>query len=66
MSSIADEIILGLTSGEITSIVIVAIAAILALLLLTTVLRLGAMLMRIGCLIVVIGVFLFALTKMMN
>ena len=60
----AEEIIVGLTEGEIASIVIVGVAALLALLLLAAILRLSAALMRVGCLIVVIGVFLFALTRM--
>jgi hypothetical protein len=58
-----DEIILGLTQGEITSIVIVAVAAFLLLLLLSALLKLSAALMRFGCLVVVIAVFVFALTK---
>jgi hypothetical protein len=60
----AEEIIVGLTEGEMASIVIVAVAAVLALLLLAAVLRLSAALMRVGCLIVIIGVFLYALTRM--
>jgi len=60
----AEEIIVGLTEGEIASIVIVAVAAVLALLLVAAVLRLSAALMRVGCLIVIIGVFLYALTRM--
>ncbi len=60
----AEEIIVGLTEGEIASIVIVAVAAVLAWLLLAAVLRLSAALMRVGCLIVIIGVFLYALTRM--
>ena len=60
----AEEIIVGLTEGEIASIVIVGVAALLALLLLAAILRLSAALMRVGCLIVIIGVFLFALTRM--
>ena len=59
-----DEIILGLTQGEITSIIVVAVAALLLLVLLGALLRLGAALMRVGCLAIVIGVFIFALTKM--
>jgi hypothetical protein len=60
----ADEILLGLSQGDITSIVIVAVAALLALLLLSAVLKLSAALMRLGCLIAVIVVFLFALSRM--
>jgi hypothetical protein len=60
----AEEIILGLTQGDIVSIVVVAVAALLALLLLNTILRLSAAIMRLGCLIVVIAVFLFTLTRM--
>jgi hypothetical protein len=60
----AEEIILGLTQGDITAIIIVAVAAVLALLLLGALLKLSAALMRVGCLIVAIAVFLFALSRM--
>jgi hypothetical protein len=61
-----DEIILGLTQGEITTIVAVAVGAFLLLLLLSALLRLGAALMRVGCLVIAIGVFIFTLTRMFN
>jgi hypothetical protein len=60
----AEEIILGLTQGDIISIIVVAIGAVLALMLLAAFLRLSAALVRVGCLIIVAGVFLFALTRM--
>ena len=60
----AEEIFLGLTQGDITSIAIVAVAAFLALLLLAAILKLSAALMRVGCLVIAIGVFVYALTKM--
>jgi predicted membrane channel-forming protein YqfA (hemolysin III family) len=59
-----EEIVLGLSQGDILSIVIVAVAAVLGLLLLAALLRLSAALVRVGCLVVVIGVFLYALTRM--
>ena len=61
-----EDIILGLTQGEITSIIIVAVAAVLLLLLIGALMRLGAALMRVGCLAIVVIVFIFALTKMVN
>jgi hypothetical protein len=60
----ADEIILGLTQGDFVSIIIVAVVAFLLLLLLGVLMRLSAALMRAGCLIVVIAIFIFALTRM--
>lgn len=60
----AEEVILGLSQGDIVSIVVVGVAALLALLLLNALFRLSAAFMRVGCLIVVIGVFIFALTRM--
>jgi hypothetical protein len=60
----ADEIILGLTQGDFVSIIIVAVVAFLLLLLLGALMRLSAVLMRVGCLIVVIAIFIFALTRM--
>ena len=60
----ADTIIMGLTQGDITSIVIVAVAALLALLLLGAILRLSAALMRLGCIVILVGVFIFALMRM--
>ena len=60
----AEEIILGLTQGDITAIIVVAVAAVLGLLLLGALLKLSAALMRVGCLIVAIAVFLFALSRM--
>jgi hypothetical protein len=62
----AEEIILGLTQGEITSIIIVAVAAFLLLLLIGSLMRLGAALMRVGCLVLVVVIFVYALTKMVN
>jgi hypothetical protein len=62
----ADDIILGLTQGDMLSILIVAIAAVLALMLLSALLKLSAALIRVGCLIVVLGVFIFALTKVLG
>lgn len=59
-----EEIILGLNQGDITSIIVVAVVALLALLLLGALLRLGAALMRVGCVVVLIVVFMFALTRM--
>ena len=61
-----EEIILGLTQGELTSIIIVAVAAVLLLLLIGALMRLTAALMRVGCLAIVVIVFIFSLTKMMN
>ena len=61
---VADEIILGLTQGDITSIAIVAVVAILALMLFGAFMKLSAALMRFGCLIVALVVILFALTRM--
>jgi hypothetical protein len=61
---IPEEIILGLTQGDIVSIIIVAVAALLALMLLSALLRLSAALVRVGCLVVVIVVFLYALSRM--
>ena len=58
-----EEIMLGLTQGDIVSIIIVAVAAVLALFLLNGLLRLGAALMRWGCFIVVMVVFVYALTR---
>ena len=60
----AEEIFLGLTQGDITSIIIVAVAAILALFLLASLLKLSAALMRVGCLVIAFGVFVYALTRM--
>jgi len=60
----ADEIILGLTQGDFVSIVAVAVVAFLLLLLLGALMRLSAALMRLGCLTVVIAIFIFALTRM--
>ena len=60
----ADAIILGLTQGDVTSIAIVAVAAVLALLLLGSIMKLSAAVMRIGCIVVLIGVFIFALTRL--
>ena len=60
----AEEIILGLTQGDFVSIIVVAVVAFLLLLLLGALMRLSAALMRIGCLIVVIAIFMFALTRM--
>jgi hypothetical protein len=59
-----DTLILGLTQGDITSIAIVAGAALLVLLLLGAVLRLSAAIMRLGCVVVLIVVFVFAVLKM--
>lgn len=58
--------ILGLTQAEITSIIIVALAAVLALLLLSALLRLGAALLRVGCALILVGVFVYTLTRMLN
>ncbi len=60
----SEEIILGLTQGDITSIAIVAAIALLALLLLGAFLKLSAQLFRLGCLFVVLVVLVFALTRM--
>jgi len=59
-----DTLILGLTQGDMTSIAVVGVAGLLALLLLGAVLKLSAALMRLGCVIVLIAVFIFALIKM--
>lgn len=63
---VPQEILLGLTQGEITSIVIVAVGALLALFLLSVLLRIGAALMRIGCLMVVLLTLVFTATQMLN
>jgi hypothetical protein len=63
---VPQEILLGLTQGEITSIIIVAVAALLALLLLSALLRLGAALMRVGCLVVVLVTLVFTATQILN
>ena len=60
----AEEIVIGLTQGEIISIFVVAVAAVLVLLLLGALLRLSAALIRVGCLVVVTVVIIFALTRM--
>jgi hypothetical protein len=63
---VPQEILLGLTQGEITSIIIVAVGALLALFLLSVLLRIGAALMRIGCLMVVLLTLVFTATQMLN
>ena len=62
----ANEIILGLTQGEIVSIVIVTVAAVLLLILLQALLRLGEALARVGCVVAIIAVFLYAIKRMLN
>ena len=62
----AEEIILGLTQGEITAIISVAVGAVLLLLLLGALLRLGAALMRFAFIVVLVAVFLFALSRVFN
>lgn len=58
-----EEMVLGLTQGDIVSIIIAAVAAVAALFLLNALLQLGATLMRRGCLIVAIVIFVYALTR---
>jgi hypothetical protein len=57
---------LGLSQGGIVSVVIVSILALLAFLLVTAILRLGAALVRIGFILMLILLFLFALTRLFN
>ena len=55
---------LGLSQGGIVSVVIVAILVLLAFLLVTAILRLGAALVRIGFIVILIQLFFFALAKL--
>ena len=61
-----EEIILGLTQGEITAIIIVAIGAVLLWFLVGALLRLGAALMRFAFIVILVAVFLFALSRAFN
>jgi len=62
----AEEIILGLTQNDITAIISVAVGAVLLLLLLCALLRLGAALMRFAFIVILVAVFLFALSRAFN
>jgi len=54
----------GLNQGGLISVAIVAILASLAILLFASIVRLGAALVRVGCIVVVIVVFIYALAKL--
>ena len=61
-----EEIILGLTQGEITAIIIVAIGAVLLWFLVGALLRLGAALMRFAFIVILVAIFLFTLSRVFN
>ncbi len=62
----AEEVILGLTQGEITAIISVAVGAVLLVLLVNALLRLGAALLRLAFVVILVVVFLFALSRVFN
>ncbi len=62
----ADEIILGLSRAEIISVIVMAVAALLLLILLQALLRLGQALARVGCVVAIIAVFLYTIRRMLN
>ena len=57
---------LGLNPNELASVVTIAIAAIIGLIILRVIFRLTATLLRFGCVIVVIGVVVMVLLGMFN
>lgn len=54
----------GLNQGGLVSVLIVAILALLTILFFSSIIRLGAALARIGCILIVFVAFLYALARL--